>query len=199
MVVIFSLSFFLHYLFVLFLVRQIGEFPNTCWLSLGFTIFWTELTFWNDFMDLEFFFFFFNVCFSIHCFIHSTIPTEISYEESQFRQCRATHSTTMADSARTTMRKSRGSSSCMPFTGCTVRFLLRRPNCTLLRRRLGLRMIGRLLAPSASCVFPYLSASNLLYLACLTEEGQLSRSRAFRCQDWWLIRAVASCLFSWSL
>ena len=38
--------------------------------------------------------------------------------------------------------------------GCRVRFLMCRPYCTLDRRRFGLRMTGRLLALSVSCVFP---------------------------------------------
>ena len=46
----------------------------------------------------------------------------------------------------------------------------------------------------ASC----LSASNSR-LAFLTDERQLSGSKASCCHDWWLIPACASCLFNWSL
>ena len=38
--------------------------------------------------------------------------------------------------------------------GCTDRFLMCTPYCTLDRRRFGMRMIGMLLTLSASCVFP---------------------------------------------
>ena len=38
--------------------------------------------------------------------------------------------------------------------GCRVRFWMRRPYCTLDRRRYGLRMVEMLLVLSASCVFP---------------------------------------------
>ena len=44
--------------------------------------------------------------------------------------------------------------SCMLVGDCIVWFLKRTSYCTLDRRRFGLRMIGMLLALSASCVFP---------------------------------------------
>ena len=37
--------------------------------------------------------------------------------------------------------------------GCRVQFWMRKPYCTLDRRGVGLRMMGMLLALSASCVF----------------------------------------------
>ena len=43
----------------------------------------------------------------------------------------------------------------MPVDGCRDRFLMRTPNCTLDRRRFGMRSIGMLLALSASCDFSY--------------------------------------------
>ena len=44
--------------------------------------------------------------------------------------------------------------SCMLFGGCRDRFLMRTPYRTLDRWRFGMRMVGMLLAPSASCIFP---------------------------------------------
>ena len=45
-------------------------------------------------------------------------------------------------------------SSCNLVGGCRVRFLMHGPHRTLDRRWFGLRMTGRLLALSASCIFP---------------------------------------------
>ena len=45
-------------------------------------------------------------------------------------------------------------SSCMLVVVCRVRLLMRRPNCTSYRQWFGMRMIGMLLALSASCDFP---------------------------------------------
>ena len=43
--------------------------------------------------------------------------------------------------------------SCMLIRGCGDGFLMLTPSCTLDRRRFGFRMIGMLLALSASCIF----------------------------------------------
>ena len=93
--------------------------------------------------------------------------------------------------------------SCMLFGGCGVRVFMRRPRCTWDWKGHCLRMIGKLLAPSASRVCPllhYASDSNLQRVF-LTDERQRSRSEASCCHDWWLIPACASCLsfFSWSV
>ena len=74
--------------------------------------------------------------------------------------------------------------------GRRVRFFMRWPYCTLDRRSFRLRMIGMLLALSASCVFPLRLYASLpllnVRLALLTDESQLSRSEAFCRHDWWL-------------
>ena len=65
-------------------------------------------------------------------------------------------------------------SSCMLVGVCRHRFLMRTPYRTLDRRRFRMRMVGLLLAVSASCVFPLrfiLLASNS-QLAFLTDERQ---------------------------
>ena len=85
--------------------------------------------------------------------------------------------------------------------GCRDQFLMRTPFRALDRSRFGMRMVGILLALSASCVFPLRLHASLprTYMAFLTDERQLSRSEASCCHDGWLIPACASCLFSWSL
>ena len=52
--------------------------------------------------------------------------------------------------------------SCTLISCCRVRFLMRTPYRTLDRRRLGMRMVGMLLALSASCVFPLRLYASLL-------------------------------------
>ena len=53
-------------------------------------------------------------------------------------------------------------SSCMLLGGCKVRFLMHTPDCTLDGRRFGLRMIGTLLALSASSVYSLRLPDSLL-------------------------------------
>ena len=78
--------------------------------------------------------------------------------------------------------------------GCRIWFLM----CTPLdRQRFCLRMIGMLLALSASCIFPLQLHASLPWTSAtfLTDEHRLSQSEASCCHDWWLISACASCLF----
>ena len=83
--------------------------------------------------------------------------------------------------------------------GFRMLILLLRLNCTLDRRRLGLGMIGSLLALSAFYVFPLRfysfflcrSTSNLR-LAFLTDEHQLPWYEPSCCHEWWLVQAVSS-------
>ena len=76
--------------------------------------------------------------------------------------------------------------SCTLAGGSRLHFLIRTSHCTLDRRRFGLRMMGMLLALSASCVFflcGFTPLCSKLQLAFLTDELQLSRSEASCCHD----------------
>ena len=81
--------------------------------------------------------------------------------------------------------------------GRRARFVMRRPYyCSLDRRRLVLRMTGRMLTFSDSYVFPVAdfsqSDSNWLS-AFLADECELSRSDASCCCDWQSIPTCARC------
>ena len=81
---------------------------------------------------------------------------------------------------------------------CSIQFLMCTPYYTsdLYRQKFGLRMIGMLLALSASCIFAALCFSALnLRLAFPIDERRLSQSKASCCHDWWLIPICAgSCV-----
>ena len=89
----------------------------------------------------------------------------------------------------------------MPVGGCRVGFLMRTPYYTLDRRRFGMRMIGMLLALSASCFISLsascFSASNLKP-AFLTDERQLSRSEASCCHGHAQLQSTQTATKAWS-
>ena len=92
--------------------------------------------------------------------------------------------------------------SCTPVGGCRVRFLMCWSCCTFCKRKLQMRMVGRLLALSAFYIFPLqldsLSVS-VFGLAVLSEECQQLCSEASCCHDWRSIHTWTNCLFGLSL
>ena len=84
-------------------------------------------------------------------------------------------------------------SSCMLIGGCRVRFLVRGPYCTLDRRRFRLRMIRRLLAPTASCIFPLWLYASLPIFASAYWAHNVRGVAACRCYIMHSVTALAYC------
>ena len=89
---------------------------------------------------------------------------------------------------------------CTPVGGCWIRFLMRRPYCTLNRRRLGRKIIWRLISLSASCIFPLRHYASLYRkLAFLTDDLLIPvslRPPAVMTDGWFLpVQAVSSPVF----